>query len=229
MTADHSVLVIDDDKRLTTLLLDVLKLHNLDAVGVNSAAEARAALVSHTFDIIVIDWMMPQEDGMEFIINLRRYDREIPVIMLTAMSDIDNKLEGFKNGVDDYITKPFEGKELVARIKSIMKRCKNKTSNEEIILRFGECEFNVGTGHISHNSRNIELSSWEVTLLKTLCMRPNQPFSREELSKKLDFIVSDRTIDVQITRLRKKIGDNTKNPAIIKTIRHIGYAINIES
>jgi two-component system phosphate regulon response regulator OmpR len=228
VSESHSVLVIDDDKRLTSLILDLLKLNGLDVTGVHSAAEAWTALASRAFDVLVVDWVMPRESGIEFVSHLKRSGTkigEIPIIMLTALSDTDNKLVGFENGVDDYVTKPFEGKELVARIKSVVRRCKVRNPTRDVILRFGKCEFHPEAGKIFYNSQEMALTAGELMLLRALCMKPNQPCSREELSKKLGFTVADRTIDVQITRLRKKIGDDTRNPSIIRTMRHVGYSI----
>lgn len=222
----NRILVIDDDERLLSLILSVLKMNNFDVCGVVSASNARMKLNEEHFDLIIVDWMMPNESGVEFIKALRNsasHLKDIPVIMLTAVDDIDRKVEGFDSGADDYITKPFETKELVARINSLLRRV---SSDSQIsILKFGNCEFDLNNGELKKDSEIINLSTTELDLLKTLAMRPNKPFSRIELAKKLSFQVSDRTIDVQINRLRKKIGDNPKSPTIVRTIRYIGYAL----
>jgi two-component system phosphate regulon response regulator OmpR len=179
------------------------------------------------FDAIIVDWMMPGESGIEFVNNLKGSTsiyRYIPTIMLTAMDNIENKLEGFNAGFDDYITKPFDERELLARLNALLKRNKVNANSEEII-NFGDCSFNLITGELTKNSIDIYLTSTEIILLRALCQNPNHPFSRDALAHKLGFIVNKRTVDVQITRLRKKIGDNPKAPTIIQTIRHIGYLI----
>ncbi|MDR2598484.1 MAG: response regulator transcription factor, partial [Holosporales bacterium] len=224
----QSVLVVDDDSRLLTLVVDLLNQENFEAVGVGSAAAGFASLSSKSFDAIIVDWMMPIENGIDFIRRLRSSSvgfRSVPAMMLTAMSDVDDKVIGFESGFDDYLTKPFEPKELLARLHAMIRRSKITHYGPGKTLKFGDCEFDTETDALSLNSEVVSLSDSEATLLKALCMRPNHPFSREELAKKFRFIVSDRTIDVQITRLRKKIGDDPKNPRIIRTIRHIGYAI----
>ncbi|MDR1475910.1 MAG: response regulator transcription factor [Holosporales bacterium] len=224
----HSILVIDDDIRLLNLVVDLLRVADFAAVGANSVAEGLAALSSRKFDAIVVDWMMPFENGIEFITRLRStasYAQHIPAMMLTALSDPDDKVVGFESGFDDYLTKPFETKELIVRLNAMIRRSKIAHTHHVPVVKFGSCVFDTDSGELFLNSESVNLSESELMLLKTLCLRPNHPFTREELAKKFGFIVSDRTIDVQITRLRKKIGDDTRKPFIIKTIRHIGYAL----
>lgn len=226
----RKILVVDDDERLLSLIISVLKINNFESYGVVSAAQARTKLNEEHFDLIIVDWMMPNESGIDLIKSLRNspsHLKDIPAIMLTAVDDIDRKVEGFNSGFDDYITKPFETKDLVIRVNSLLRRTCN--SQPISVLRFGNCEFNLNTSELRKDSEIVNLSTTELDLLKTLAMRPNKPFSRIELAKKLSFQVSDRTIDVQINRLRKKIGDDPKFPRIIKTIRYIGYALYINN
>ena len=228
----NSILVVDDDERLLSLITQLLELSGYEAVPAKSALEARSLMASRNFDAIVVDWMMPKETGIEFITNLRNSAsslKNIPSLMLTAMDDIDNKITGFESGFDDYLTKPFEERELLARLAALLRRTATDINQPSEIVSFGDCLFNFVTGELFLNNEPIYLSSTELTLLKTLCQKPNQPISREDLSQKLGFKVNDRTIDVQVTRLRKKIGDNPKTPIIIQTIRHIGYSITIKA
>ncbi len=221
-----NILVVDDDERLVFLIVETLKTSGYNAVGVTSASQARSKLYELHFDAVIVDWMMPIESGIDFIKSIREsanYLKNIPAIMLTAVDSLDEKIIGFDSGFDDYITKPFETKELIARLQALIKRSLIGNTND--LLKFGNCEFNIKNDELKKDSELVYLSTTELTLLKTLCQRPNQPFSRSELAKKLSFQVSDRTIDVQITRLRKKIGDNNKTPTIIRTIRYIGYAL----
>ena len=225
-----NILVVDDDERLLSLITELLETSGFSATGATSASQARSKLRDMHFDAIIVDWMMPNESGVDLIKSIRNsasHIANIPVVMLTAIDDLDHKITGFESGADDYITKPFEGRELVVRLHALIKRA----SPEQSIgaLKFGNCEFNTCTNELKCNGKDIYLSTTELSLLKTLCQRPNEPFSRTDLAKKLAFQVSDRTIDVQITRLRKKIGDNPKNPTIIKTIRYIGYALSVAS
>jgi two-component system phosphate regulon response regulator OmpR len=223
----RSVLVIDDDERLMSLIVDSLKLHKYNAVGVTSAAQARSILLNNHFDAIVVDWMMPNESGIEFITSIRNsitHLNDIPAIMLTAIDCVDNKVIGFEAGFDDYITKPFEDRELVARLNTIINRTTQKPVSD-ILIKFGNFTFNLKNNELYRGCESVTLSTTELILLKALSQKPNQPISRNELAKQFSFLVSDRTIDVQVTRLRKKFGDDTKNPRIIKSIRHIGYSL----
>lgn len=221
-----NILVVDDDERLLSLIVAILQKNGFLANGVTNASAAKVALHDEHFDVLIVDWMMPNESGIDFIRALRNSDspyNTIPAIMLTALDDIDHKLQGFENGYDDYVTKPFEERELIARINAIARRTSQKKFAR--CLKFGNCEFDLSRKELKLNGQFVMLSTTELGLLSALAQRPNEPFSRTELSKKLSFQVSERTIDVQITRLRKKIGDNPKSPTIIKTIRYIGYTL----
>jgi two-component system phosphate regulon response regulator OmpR len=223
----ESILIVDDDERLLSLIIKVLRVNGYSTVGAKSASEARSLLMSHNFDAVIVDWMMPNETGLDFIKSIRSstsHIQNIPAIMLTAVDGSDNKIRGFDSGFDDYITKPFEEGELIARLRSLIRRTVKKFPGG--ILRFGDCEFDLNADELFLNFKEVHLTTTELTLLKTLCQRPNLPCPRAELAKKFNFQVSDRTIDVHITRLRKKIGDTPRDPKIIRTIRHIGYAIN---
>jgi two-component system phosphate regulon response regulator OmpR len=225
----RTILVIDDDERLLFLISALLQKNNFEVMTAKSAKEARSILSEESIDALVVDWMLPKETGVEFIKNIRgasHYLKNIPAIALTAVDGIDNKVTGFEAGFDDYVTKPFEEVELILRINALLKR--TEIQNQDTIVEFGDCMFNLETEELIKGGEVVHLSSTEVALLKTLCLRPNQPIHRAELAKKLSFQVSDRTIDVQIARLRKKIGDESKNNPIIKTVRHVGYSINLK-
>ena len=225
------ILVVDDDERLGALVVELLRRNAYEAEAAISASQARSKLHEAHFDAILVDWMMPVENGIAFIRSLRAsasHLQNIPAIMLTAVDDVDKKVIGFEAGYDDYITKPFEAKELIARLRALIKRTTTAMGNIAEVLRFGNCEFDTKNDELRCSGELVHLSTTELSLLKTLCQRPNQPFSRCDLARKLAFQVSGRTIDVQITRLRKKIGDNQKQPTIIRTIRYVGYAIYCE-
>jgi two-component system phosphate regulon response regulator OmpR len=225
-----SILIIDDDLRLLSLMSDLLTLNGFKAICAESASKARSTISAVFFDCVIVDWMMPYESGIDFVKSLRassHHSRNVPILMLTAMSEIDNKIIGFESGLDDYLTKPFEERELIARLNALIKRS-NIQNTLDNVVRFGDCRFHTRTGELLLGAQQVYLSTIETSLLQILCIKPNCPFSREELSKGLMYKVSDRTVDVQIARLRKKIGDNSKNPEIIRTIRHLGYAIKIK-
>ena len=222
----NNILVVDDDERLLSLVKELLETNGFHVTGVTSASTARSKICEEHYDAMIVDWMMPRESGLELIQSVRNstsHQSKIPSIMLTALDDIDHKVQGFDAGFDDYLPKPFEARELISRIKALIRRTAQVGDIQ--IVKFGDCEFNKITNELHRNKGTIILSSTEQNLLKTLSQRPNEPFSRIELAKKLSFQVADRTIDVQITRLRRKIGDDPKNPTIIKTIRNIGYVL----
>lgn len=219
------ILVVDDDRRLRELLVKYLKEKGFFVYSASSAAEARAQLAIHKVDLIVLDIMMPGESGLELTKNLRDAGHQTLVLFLTAKDSVDEKIEGLDSGGDDYLTKPFEPEELIARIRAILRRKIVPIVQQEIILTFGTLKLNLKDSSLKENGEKIFLSSTELILLKTLAQNPNQPFSREYLAQRIGHRVEERTIDVQITRLRKKLKDDSRSPKYIQTIRHIGYAL----
>lgn len=229
-TYKNKILIIDDDERIVSLLIQILNnTESYNAIGACDASNARAILLEHNnnFDAMIVDCMMPNESGIEFIRSIRSGGNEIPSILLTAIDTVDNKILGFEGGADDYLTKPFDERELMARLKRLIEKSKKKDIYNDNIVFFGNCEFNMNNAELTIDGVSIYLTSTEKSLLTSLCQKCGLPVAREDLAKKLGFIVSDRTIDVQITRLRRKIGDNPKNPTIIQTIRYIGYSIKL--
>ncbi len=219
------VLVIDDDLRLRELLGRFLGDCGYRVQTAASAAQARAHLASQMFDIVILDIMMPKETGIEFLASLRSTQslyKQLPVILLTAQDGLEEKIKGLMSGADDYLTKPFEPKELIARIEAILRRTKAKRVTGDN-LHFGEYLFDVEKAALYKGGAEIRLTSTEQMVLKILAQHPNQPFSRTDLAHRVGFVISDRSIDVQINRLRHKLEDDTSK--YLKTIRHVGYAL----
>ncbi len=219
------VLVVDDDLRIRELLGRFLCDYSYRVQTTANAAQARAHLASQQFDIMILDIMMPKETGTEFLTSLRSAQslyKQLPVILLTAQDGLDEKIKGLMSGADDYLTKPFEPKELIARIEAILRRVKLKrvTGSD---LHFGDYLFNVERAALYKNAEEIRLTSTEQMVLKILAQHPSQPFSRADLAHRVGFVISDRSIDVQINRLRHKLEDDTGK--YLKTIRHVGYAL----
>lgn len=210
-----SILVIDDDLRLLSLLEKYLAKEGFSVKTALDTIKAREIIATGNIKAIVLDFMMPHETGLEFLKTLSV--NSPPVLLLSARDSIDDKIECFENGAFDYLTKPFEPKELSIRIKSLIKRA---SSDHKIYL--GNFVFCMQTFELYKNEDYIKLSSTEKDLLKTLTLK--KICSRDELSKTLANGVSLRTIDMQIARLRKKIEDYNE-PFLIQTIRHVGYAI----
>lgn len=218
------LLVVDDDRRLRDLLTQFLSEHDFKVSSAANAAEARAHLAAHHVDLIILDVMMPGENGLQLTQSLRQTGT-IPILLLTARDTLDDRIQGLEIGADDYLTKPFEPRELLARINSLLRRAQKQPNISSEILCLGNYYFDRDQGILSQNGEPVFLSSTELILLKTLAQSPRQPFAREDLAQRIGYRISDRTIDVQITRLRRKIGDNPRHPRYLQTIRHVGYTL----
>lgn len=215
------ILVIDDDDRIRDLLKKFLSKENFLVSVASNAIDAENLIKSLKFDLIVVDKMMPEKNGIDFIKTIRQNDDNTPVIMLTAMSDIDSKIEGLSIGADDYISKPFDAKELLLRIINILKRTSAKQTSKNIFY-FSNSEYNIETGILKKDNQNIKLTTSEKTLLDYFLSKPSEIISRNDIALLLD-IKDERGVDVVITRLRRKIETDIKAPECILTVRNKGY------
>ena len=218
-----SILIVDDDKRLRELLKDYLSEKDFDIYLIEDLEEAKEILPIIKFDLIILDRMMPSGDGIE-LIEFIKNNFNSPIIMLTAMGSDKNKIDGFKFGANDYLSKPFEPEELYLRIKNLLNMYNNSNSNE-LLIKFGKFMFNLSTVELKYEDRIIYLTESENELLIKLINKRNQIVLREELAEQ-DFDETElRKVDVRITRLRQKIETNAKQPQFIKTIRGKGYKL----
>ena len=218
------ILVVDDDTRLRSLLQRFLRDNHFLVSTAKDADEARIMLRQYKFNLLIVDVMMPKESGLEFLSRLRQ-ENGVPVIMLTAMGDVEDRIVGLENGADDYMAKPFEPKELLLRIGSILKRAPVQ-KKESLKLDLGLCVFDMQTKElISKQDELLHITPVEQNLLAILGAKSGQVFSREKLSEILGAGQSPRSIDVQITRLRKKIEKDSKNPRYLQTLRGKGYML----
>lgn len=219
------ILVVDDDTRLRNLLRRFLQEQNFATSVAKDAAEARMFIDEYKFDLLIVDVMMPNESGIEFLTALRK-ENNVPVIMLTAMGEPDDRISGLEAGADDYLPKPFEPKELVLRIKNILKRTPQNTENKDMPLNLGLCLYDAVKKELTNKQGEIiHITPVEQMLLSVLSQKPGQIFTREKLAEILGAGQSSRSIDVQITRLRKKIEKDSKNPRYLQTIRGKGYML----
>ncbi len=219
------LLVVDDDTRLRSLLQRFLRESGFMVSAAKDVAEARRRLEEYDFDLLVVDIMMPNESGLEFLSKLRE-ENDVPVILLTAMGETSDRIAGLESGADDYLPKPFEPKELVLRIKSILKRAPKAATQAVEILNLGLCIYNLSTKELtSKQGQVIHITPVEQSLLSVLGQKYGQVFSREKLAEILGAGQSPRSIDVQITRLRKKIEKDSKNPRFLQTVRGKGYML----
>ena len=218
-----SILIIDDDKRLRELLEDYLIEKKLNVFLCDDFSSAENIFKYFTFDLIIIDRMMPSGDGID-LINIIKKNKNIPIIMLTAMGEIENRIKGLKYGADDYISKPFEPEELYLRIKNLLNLYETDGIKSNVIV-FLNFNFNLNTLQLKNKTNDIYLTEGENKLLLKLIKNKNKIVLREELTES-NFDESElRKVDVQITRLRHKIEENPKQPLFIKTIRGKGYKL----
>ena len=226
VSADQpNILVVDDDVRLRELLQKFLSENNFFIITAIDASDARSKLSSLSFDLIILDRMMPGESGLEFAADLRKTN-DVPILMLTAMSEIENRIEGLEQGVDDYLAKPFEPRELLLRINSILKRVAATVDGlapTEIVM--GEARFNIERSELTIGGTPVKLTTVEVQLLKALSEKPGTTLSREVLIEHSGADAAGRAIDVQVTRLRRKIEKNPKVPRYLQTVRGKGYVL----
>lgn len=216
------ILVIDDDTRLRKLLKKYLSENNFAVSEAANAQEAKDLLNLFSFSILIMDVMMPGQNGQDLTKELRQNKIDVPILMLTAMGDIDNRISGLEAGADDYLPKPFEPKELLLRINNILKRQIQQEIKTEIL--FGDCSYDSKTGKLIKNDTPVLLTGAEQDLLKILISKIGNPISREEIAQSLE-TDNLRAIDVQITRLRRKIETDIKKPICIQTLRGQGYIL----
>jgi len=215
------ILVVDDDDRLRKLLKKFLHEQGFMVSEAADAQQARARLKWFTFDAMVLDVMMPGQTGLEFLDSLN--GSAPPTLMLSAMGEVDDRIQGLEKGAEDYLVKPFEPKELVLRIRTILRR--NAQAKASAQVRFGDYVFDMDTAQLRRADEAIALTSTESSLLKLLAEQVGKPVSREELAKFMPTAGNERTVDVQITRLRKKIGDSEGKPLHLQTVRGAGSVL----
>ena len=219
------ILVVDDDTRLRSLLKRFLREQGFAVSDAQDADTAFEFLNQYKFDLLIVDIMMPKISGIEFLKELR-LENNVPVIMLTAMGETADRIVGLESGADDYIAKPFEPLELVLRIKNILKRAPVEKNDNQAPLNLGLCLYDVIKKELTtKQGAIIHITPVEQMLLNVLSQKVGQIFTREKLADILGSGQSPRSIDVQITRLRKKIEKDSKNPRYLQTIRGKGYML----
>ena len=218
------ILVIDDDARLRELLKRYLSEQGFRVTTAEDAADARNKLASIQFDLLVMDVMMPGETGLSLTRSLRR-ESKVPVLLLTAMAEAEDRIHGLELGADDYLTKPFEPRELVLRISAILRRVAETESAPPNQVHFGEFCFDLAREELRHNDEYVRLTTAETGLLKALILRRGEAVSREELCAENPGMATERAIDVQVARLRRKIEANPKFPRYLQSVRGIGYSL----
>lgn len=222
--ASH-ILVVDDDERIRTLLAGYLLQRGYRVTTAKDVAVARGAMRGLEFDLVVLDVMMPGDSGLQFAGELRTHS-DIPILMLTALDGPSDRIHGLEVGVDDYLTKPFEPRELLLRLNNILRRRSDESdSGEEVTM--GDFVFHIARGELRRGSETIKLTERERDLLRMFALRPSTTIPRHELIAG-DNTGSERAVDVQINRLRRKIETDPTNPVFLQTVRGKGYILHCE-
>lgn len=224
------ILVVDDDARLRELLRRFLADHGFLVSTAAGAAEARTLLPWLAYDLLILDVMMPGENGLELARGLRQAPpptADLPILLLTARGEADDRISGLETGADDYLTKPFEPRELLLRINAILRRTAKPQASRDAVaeVRLGKWRFDSARDALIAGDEHVKLTEMEAGLLRVMVAAPGVAVSREQLAERSKTAVNDRTIDVQITRLRRKIEPDLKNPRYIITVRGEGYML----
>ncbi|HEU4839361.1 MAG TPA: response regulator [Micavibrio sp.] len=220
------ILVVDDDDRIRTLVSRYLNEHGFLSFTAADAAQAKEILALGVFDALVVDVMMPGQDGRAFTRELRTAN-DIPVLLLTAMGEVEDRVGGLESGADDYLTKPFDPRELVLRLQAILRR-RPQGKQAAKKYRIGRWLYDTGVPELADGEATVRLTDVETNLLKALLRRPDTILSREDLAELCGIDAGERTIDVQVTRLRKKLEEDSKVPRHLQTVRGKGYLLRAE-
>lgn len=221
----YHILIVDDEQSITTLIDYNLNKAGFTTEVVHDGEAALEKLNEKHFDLLVLDLMLPKLNGLEVCMRLRDQNNPIPIIMLTAKGEETDKIVGLDYGADDYMTKPFSPKELIARINAVLRRTATEQTS---IIEVGNIKILEDQYEVYLNDELIEFTKKEFELLLYLAKRKNKPCSREDLLKDVwdfEFVGDTRIVDVHISHLREKLEDNPKSPELIKTVRGVGYKL----
>jgi two-component system phosphate regulon response regulator OmpR len=227
MTEQPHLLVVDDDVRLRQLLSRYLSENGFLVSTAADAGEARRQLASMAFDLIVLDVMMPGESGIALTRSLRR-ENSVPILLLTAMGDTADRINGLDSGADDYLGKPFEPRELLLRIGNVLRRSNRDAVAPKNLVCFGRFTLDLERQELAEGDAVVHLTTAEASLLAILAQKPGQTLSREDLAAEAGIEGNLRTVDVQITRLRKKIEIDPRLPRHLQTVRGRGYVLWVD-
>ncbi len=224
----RTILVIDDDERLRELVAEYLSTRGFSVQTAEDGDAGLARIASAAPDLVVLDVMMPGRDGFEVVREIRK-DSKIPIIMLTARGDDTDRIVGLELGADDYLPKPFNPRELLARIQAVLRRTDDSTPDPTTgRLRAGPLTIDVDRRHVELDGRPIELTTTEFEILRTMVANAGRVIGRDrlmELARGEDFASFDRSVDVHISHIRKKLGEDPRKPIYVKTVRGVGYTV----
>jgi two-component system alkaline phosphatase synthesis response regulator PhoP len=222
----NKVLLVEDEEGLIITLSDRLQSEGFEVTAAKDGLEGFELAMNHTFDLIILDVMLPKKNGFDVCRDLRQKNIETPVLMLTAKGETIDKVLGLKLGADDYLTKPFEIMELLARIEALLRRSPNTNQNSLECFRFGSVSVDFRRAEVEKENSTVDLSALEFKLLQYLIEHRGEVLQRNELLDEVwgyDAMPSTRTVDVHVAWLRQKLEDNPKHPQFIQTVHGIGY------
>lgn len=228
MSEGAHLLVVDDDTRTRELLRRFLADRGYRVATAADAKEAQAQLDAVEFDLVVLDVMMPGEDGMSFTKRLRDAKRQTPIVLLTARAESADRIAGLSIGADDYLPKPFEPEELLLRVRNVLRRAPPPAPPAPKSVAFGPFKFDLTRDELTRGGEVVRLTTAEVSLLEVLAASPNVPVAREELLRRSRLTGGARAVDVTVTRLRPKIEEDPRNPRHLQTVRGAGYVLRAE-
>ena len=220
---DPHLLVVDDDERLRGLLHRYLTSNGYRVTAAADAADARALMKSMAFDLLVLDVMMPGESGMDLTRSLRTHS-QVPILILTARGEPEDRIAGLEVGADDYLPKPFEPRELLLRVGALLRRAAPPARSAHAEVRMGDSVYDPERGQLRRKGKPVHLTSSEAALLQLFAANAGRSFSRSDLCTRLG-VSLERSIDVQVTRLRRKIEEDPKLPLYLQTVRGVGYML----
>jgi two-component system, OmpR family, response regulator len=223
------VLLVEDDHRLAELTARYLRGHQVECAIEHDGVAGEAAALRGSFDCVVLDLMLPGRDGIEVCRNLRRRI-DVPIIMLTARREEADRVLGLETGADDYLTKPFSGRELLARIRAQVRRARGEAGPAREVIRCGRLSLDLRSRTVALDGAPVEVTGYEFALLHALSQRPGRVLSREqllEIARGTSELAFDRSIDVHVSRLRHKLGDDARRPSLLKTVRGVGYILAV--
>lgn len=221
-TVPTKVLVVDDDESIVEFVVMGLQYQGFQAVSANGGREALQKFHADPPQLVILDWMLPDLDGLSVCRELRKISN-VPIVMLTARGELDDKVSGLESGADDYLAKPFKFQELLARVRALLRRAGMDSSN---VLSFEDVTLDRATRHVRRGGRMIDLTTREFDLLELLLRRPRQVFTREQILNQLwgwDFVGDTNVVEVHVSALRGKLGDTDRR--LIRTVRGVGYAL----
>jgi two-component system phosphate regulon response regulator OmpR len=221
--SEHHLLVVDDDEKLRALLQRYLTSNGFRVTVAQSAADAHALMRGIAFDLLIVDIMMAGETGLELTHKVRGHSR-VPILILTARGEPQDRIAGLEHGADDYLPKPFEPRELLLRVEALLRRAVPAVRSAHAEVRMGDAVFDPERAQLRRRGKPVHLTSSEAALLQLFAANAGRPFSRTDLCTRLG-VALERSIDVQVTRLRRKIEEDPKLPLYLQTVRGVGYVL----